>query len=221
MKVDEFITIYKLLTEQSFYTLPFCILSIAGFLYYLSGFLSKGLMNITKKSILIYIILLMLSLIVIILRRDYEESLRKDALKIKQYFILYGGDYEAVDINNIKNTFDDISYERIDDIVNKFPNDFTYTQTQKNKETQKLLVLNDTTITNSLKKRLENLVYLKLKSTIDTNHFISFDSLRKTDARITNRLIETVTSQHPDEFIVQRDIYKPNELSWVIIKRIK
>ena len=219
MKVDEFITIYKLITEQSFYTLPFCILSIVGFLYFLSGLFSKELLFYNKRNIIIYASLFFISLVVLILKRDYDESVRKDALRIKQYYILYCGDYETIEVKTIENSVENISESKIDEIVNKFPNDFTYAQ--KGKCSEKLLVLTDTSVMNPLKKHLENLVYLKLKSTLDTKNFISFDTLREMDRRLTDKIIETVSSQHPDEFIVQRDINKPKTLSWVIIKRIK
>ncbi|MBS1535282.1 MAG: hypothetical protein JST78_09405 [Bacteroidetes bacterium] len=203
MKVDEFITLYKLLTEQNYYTLPFCMLSLIGFVLLLSGLFSKSNIQITRTNTIVFTLLWSLSLVILIQKRNYDEDVRKDALRIKQYFKLYGSEYETILVNTIKNNVDHLSEARIDEIVKLFPNDFTYSQNSES--SAKLLAINDTTIVNPIRRKLETLTYMKIRGEYKVNSIFKADSFFKYDARITSALVEKVCADHPDEFTIEHD----------------
>ena len=219
MKVDEFVTIYKLLTEQNFYTLPFCLLAVYGLLDLLFGLARKRFTDNGRLAYgVTYAILLIASLIVLILKRNADEDLRKDALRIKQYIDLYASDYEGVAFSRILQNVDNVDNAKIEKIADRFPNDFVISQQSKCSE--KLLILLDPVIMGPHKCRMKNLTYLKLRGALKINDTLRCDALFKKDNRITNTLVEAVCASHPDEFVIEPDLNdKANFNGW--IRRIK
>lgn len=67
------------------------------------------------------------------------------------------------------------------------------------------MAINDTTIVNSIKRKLETLTYLKIRGEYKVNSIFKADSFFNYDKRITSSLVEKVCADHPDEFTIEHD----------------
>ena len=228
MKVNEFVTIYKLLSEQSYTTLPFCVLAVYGLLELLFRFITKNLEGRAKFIYgLSYSFLLISSLCLVIKQRNYDEKLRNDALCIKHYVDLYAGDYETLYVSSITDYFskfnigkedraEKINKKRVVEIANRFPNDFAIIPPLKG-DSNLSIVLEDTSIMNPHKRALVKLTYSKMLGTLEVGASKNMSDLLG-DKRITYNLVEKVCENYPTEFVIERSDAL-NFRGWV--KRIK
>jgi hypothetical protein len=221
MNVSDVESVLHLLQSISGWGIGFIILVILP-IYTLGWSAVFKLLNFnTKQSygfVLIILISIIVSLLMLKIGIDKDQKLAAHAIQIKQHVLYFNNDWIQID-DLVKNKFIPNGDEYIDDLIDRFPESFTY---GRDISTRNLKII-DTVTLNQLEKNINKLVPLVYSQ---LSHLLKKDSLleleyyyENIDHRITYKIFEKVISKYPDEFIEITKYENPETKFY--IKRIK
>lgn len=223
MNVSDIDSIIHLLQSISFWGIAFIVLIILP-LYMIGWSAVFKLLNMNTKQSTAFVIIIMISIIVSLTLLKFgiqkDQELIIHATEIKKFIMSTNNDWVTFEtLLSNKLIPQDSTY--IDDLIERFPESFSYAGDVKNKALQ----LIDSASLNQLEKNINKLipiVYSQLSYYLKKDSILEYDYYRENiDNRISFRVLERVISQYPDQFIEIAKIDCKNG-QWIgSIKRIK